>query len=415
MIKIIRIPKEINKFFKTVEGKFFKKQYRHFCNIVLAMAISYERRNISAINRLIVNKTHRTSINHFVTESKWKYREILNYFVYQELMRLKIKPGDIIYLIIDETHKGKRGKIMACVDKFIDPISGNYMIGHTTVNAIIYCKAIIIPYATYLYAKKEYCKTDTIEFKKMTQITASIIRSFNPPEGVQVIVIFDSFYMCKEVISAVKEKNFHYVSTLKSNRNIIVNGKKKKVKQYGKGVLSRDIQKVIINIDNNKKTFIATERFVIIPKIGNAKVVFSKRHLRNGKTDKKFVAIVTDLDDISIRDIIQIYSYRWFIEVYFKNLKQTLGFGQYQNLDYESVVKHLHLTLCAYLLLTHLKINLLGAKGKKQRHNCSKLYTIGGLQNHLRYLVFLDLKSFIITKSNSLKSLDKFINLLKAA
>ena len=41
---------------------------------------------------------------------------------------------------------------------------------------------------------------------------------------------------------------------------------------------------------------------------------------------------------LSVRDVIELYSLRWQIELFFKELKSTLGFHQYQFQKFEPVV-----------------------------------------------------------------------------
>ena len=59
------------------------------------------------------------------------------------------------------------------------------------------------------------------------------------------------------------------------------------------------------------------------------------------------------------------YERRWLIEVLFKELAQDLGLGDYQMLQTDGIVHHLHVCCLAHLLLTHQSIEGLGAKARK--------------------------------------------------
>lgn len=92
---------------------------------------------------------------------------------------------------------------------------------------------VTIPWDVRLYVKKEHSPELRIPFKKITALAAELIRFFEPPEGVNVLVLFDSYYLCTKVTQACRSKKFHFVSTLKSNRNLYVRGRKLKAGTYG--------------------------------------------------------------------------------------------------------------------------------------------------------------------------------------
>ena len=71
--------------------------------------------------------------------------------------------------------------------------------------------------------------------------------------------------------------------------------------------------------------------------------------------------------------------------MFFKESKQLLGLGQYQNRSLRAAVIHLHLVCFSYALLTHMQIEQC-AKGKKKNQKVvkdSKMST-ASMQNELR-------------------------------
>jgi hypothetical protein len=81
--------------------------------------------------------------------------------------------------------------------------------------------------------KKQHCPYLGTPFKKITELTAELIRLFEPPEGVTVLVLFDSYYLRPTVVRVCRSKKFHFVSTVQSNRNLFVRGRKLKAGIYG--------------------------------------------------------------------------------------------------------------------------------------------------------------------------------------
>ncbi len=109
--------------------------------------------------------------------------------------------------------------------------------------------------------------------------------------------------------------------------------------------------------------------------------------------------------------MIRTYDNRWSIEVFFKDTKQLLGLGQYQNVSIEAAVTHLHLVCLAYALLIHIAITREGAKGKK---STAKLST-ADLQNELRRIVWDDLTEHLKQFSSGNQIIKELGRLLIAA
>ena len=117
---------------------------------------------------------------------------------------------------------------MQAVGWIKDPLSGRTIKGHQFLAATLSFHGYTIPFGIRLYLKKEHCKSLGQPFKKITQMAAELIAECEPLEGVHVRVLFDSYYLCPVVVKACRNKRFHFVSTLKSNRNLYKHGRKLK-------------------------------------------------------------------------------------------------------------------------------------------------------------------------------------------
>ena len=72
--------------------------------------------------------------------------------------------------------------------------------------------------------------------------------------------------------------------------------------------------------------------------VGEVRLVFSttKKDLQTATPDDVKILMTNDLR-LSLCDVIELYSLRWQIELFFKELKLTLGFHQYQFQAFEPV------------------------------------------------------------------------------
>jgi len=418
MFKIVRFPSKLKSFFDSLQNQFHFNHFQYFQTLVLLIAFSWGRRNISNLYRHLdsQHQSHRSRFNNFLNLSRWNPPAVLQMKAYELLGNLNPAKGEVIELIIDDSKKQKRGKAMEAVSWIRDPLTGRSIRGHQYVTAAIRFRGHTIPFGIRLYVKKEDCPALAVEFKKTTQLAAELIGEFEPPEGLQVQVLFDSYYLCPVVVKSCRKKGFRFVSTLKSNRNLYKNGRKLRVGSYGSCLL-RHRRKKTYHINKTKgyvKYTYVDAGWLEVSNLGKLHVMFSRK-----SGEQKALGLVTDDPELSAKRMIQTYDDRWSIEVFFKDSKQLLGLGQYQNVSYEAAVPlgiltitHLHLVCLAYALLTHVAISREGAKGKRK---AAVHLSSSELQNEVRRIVWDDLTDYLKQFSSGIQIIKELERLLIAA
>jgi len=305
---------------------------------------------------------HRTSMARFLAKSSWDAPAILTLLVLHILRWLRPRAGEWIWLLIDDTRNGKRARKMACVKKIWDHVEKRFVRGHMVVTAAILFRGITLPWRFHLWLPKEYCKKKGCKFVKMTALAAEMIAAFTPPEGLKVGVLFDAFYLCPAVTAACKKRGFSWFSVASRNRNLDCNGKQRKIGDIGPGLLKHRGQRVRMRRARGWRWMSIAAVNGRLKKIGEVRVVFSKRPRDPWKN---MVAIVTNATEMSARAIVANYERRWAIEVLFKELKGTFGLGKYQMQKRQGIERHLHLCGLAHLALTHHALRAVGAQAKQ--------------------------------------------------
>ncbi len=278
----------------------------------------------------------------------------------------------------------------------------------TQSEATIHVRDITIPFGIRMYVKEEDCKEMDLPFRRLTELAADLIKTFAASEGVEIIVLFDTYYLCPVVIKACRDKGFYFVSALKSNRNLKKQGKKLKSGSYGNHCF-KTRKKKKLRIPKEKRTVVYNHvdaGWIDISRLGTAHVVYSSKN-----SEQKILALVTDHPNLKSADIIKSYSVRWNIEVFFKDAKQHLGLGRYQNRSYKAAVTHLHLVCFAYALLTHIAVNGTCAKEKRIKAHMS----LKNLQNVLRRIIWYDTAQHLKDLSNGNSVFKELSRLLIAA
>jgi hypothetical protein len=186
-------------------------------------------------------------------------------------------------------------------------------------------------------------------------------------------------------------QRFSFVSTLKSHCNLFKSGWQLKAGRYGRNLLRRRCTETLAI---SKPYGSACYRFVDagwleVSTLGKVHVTFSRKGSK-----KQILGLVTDAPALSAADLIRIYERRWTIKQFWKDAKQLLGLGQYQNRSYRAAVIHLHLVCFADALLTHLCLQRAGAQGQQRPHKAAGLSTTAA-QEQLRGLLWADLITYL--------------------
>jgi|GEM_PF-539508 len=399
MFSIHRFPPFGKRFFKRIRKIIGNTQFSHLWRIVVGLASLQGKKSLSKFTKLYGKRRTRQAIAHFLTEAEWNAPELLLENALSMLRKLGYKSGDILYLVLDDTQKQKRGKKMDAVSKIFLHAEKTYAHGHTILGLAFVYRGVVIPCAVRLWASKEYCdkskksnnKHEAVEFRKLTELAANTITSVKLPSSGKPIVLFDRFYLCDTVVKACENKGYTYIGAVKNNRNFFPDGRpndKKKVGTYSKNVLDRDGR--MVSISGSPKAHCVAERVGEMKKLGRIKLAFSRR-----RGERSRLIVATNNLKYGAKSLIEHYRNRWPIEILFKMSKQHLGLGDYQILRYTAVERYLHLVMISHHLLTHLAMDRPGAKELCKGRDMLRLSSVQQMQDVLRNMLIADrIKSF---------------------
>jgi SRSO17 transposase len=374
------------RFFRRARKLLGSCHFEHLWRVVIALASLQEGRSLSKFEDASNERRSRQAISNFLTLADWNAPELLQQTALDQLQRLGFRPGDTVYLLLDDTQKRKRGKFMAAVSKIFLHAEKVYANGHTILGAALVYRNVVLPCAVKLWASRESCRNsqtepeaiDRLDFRTLTGMAADVIAGLQLPGGARPIVLFDSYYLCCEVAEACERRKWKYVGVAKKNRNFFPDGRprdRRKLGTYGREVLRREGRSISVR---GKKHRLA-ERVGHLKHLGRVKLVFSRR-----PRDAAWVCLVTNETRWSMSTVLSHYLRRWGIEVFFKMSKQNLGLGDYHLLRYRGIERYLCLVLIAHLLLTHLALDAPDAKAKLKTRADLRLPSVPRLQHDLR-------------------------------
>jgi len=339
-----------------------KPQFQNFSTYIMGLITCEGKKNIQAINRTFMDAKDQSSLNRFVTQSPWNLQTIQNKRLSLANKNLHSSHGSIGYFLIDDTINNKTGKHMENVGYHYDSKIGKSVLGHDIVTTHYVNGDTEYPVGVSLYVKKETCRQKKTEFKTKIQLAVEQINAFAPPEGVRIMVDFDCWFFCHQIVDAVRARAWDWVTQADSNRIIHYRGKKTNVTDLAKSLGDERFKKM--TIDGNGYSLVGLKGWM--PKIGDVRVVVSKE-------EGGFHFYVSNRLDYSARQVVLAYKVRHRIEEFYRDVKQSLGLEAYQMRSGRGAIIHWHLVFCAHTLLAIFKKSIIEADGRLAR----KLATLG--------------------------------------
>jgi hypothetical protein len=422
---ILKLPKSTIYFFRFSRQYVNKAVYRHIMTMVLAIILLRGHRTYANASRLFLDGRHKSCISRCFTDA------VFPGFTLQEDMgkRLLREAGKIpgakrkAYIIIDGTAQKKHGKKME--NKII--YKKGYTSDHLFVMGLLYFPdtGARIPLPRRLYRTKEYCRKHGYKYRSQVKLAEQMLKYANLPDDIDITVIFDSFFPSEGVINAIKRKGYHFVCSVRDNRVDINRDKQLKVicqEHISEGRIKNRIELKVSSKRSrynqpsaNKydtKVFITYTEKLVISKMGEVAVVFSRKEDEKSEL-RNMRYILTDKLDMNTGEILTIYSYRWQIELYFKELKSYLGLGNYQMLPFKAIVRHVDCVIMAFMYLEYLRICKLQEEPSSKQWRYSRTLEMSYvLQHEVRMTHLAYLKRVIKDESSFVKLEQKLMEKL---
>ncbi len=336
--------KDTNLFGKRLNvfrGCFSKPQWTHLKIYLHGLLLGEKgEKNIQDIASNVLDGKHQSSLNRFLTKRKWSTRK-LNAIRLKE--NIHDRKGGVIAL--DDMLIEKSGKQMDGVGYLKDHCSGKTVLSHNIVSTFYRNGKQRIPLYGQLYFKKDVAGQLDIWFKTKIQIAVDLLRLSLVQVDPEAIV-FDSWYMAKDILDFLSSRGITWVSKAKNNRVIFVDEKWVSLKCYAKHLSKKSFTRIDKTVDEKRYKWFF-EITLTMKNVGKVKLVV----LRARKNSKSFSFLASNNIKLNGLQVLTYYKKRWSIEVFHRDCKQHLGIGEYQARKLDAVVIHLHLVFLAYTLL----------------------------------------------------------------
>jgi hypothetical protein len=237
---------------------------------------------------------------------------------------------------------------------------------------------IRIPFEIPHYTK-EYCAQHGIEHRTTADSAADMVRSLPLPPGAEVVVLGDTAYDAQVLREACEARGYLWIfpanpervyegptgqrpqlrSRLKNWSRLSLQTVKLRA-STGEYARYRRLSKWRVGLKQKPRVYYAYQEKRQVRRVGSVLLVFStmKPNLAAATPDDVKI-LMTNAVHLSVREVIELYSLRWQIELFFKELKSTLGFSQYRFQCFQAVKAWVEAAIVTVLFLEHLRADRL--------------------------------------------------------
>lgn len=315
----------IYNYFKSLKlGLFLSDVYlNHLMTILVSVFLrGYRGKNIDFAE---VSSQHRTTTAYFLNHGKWDdsaLQDILKSSVIQIIYRKAQLSGKPVFCIVDDTiasHTKPSSQALHPIEAAYfhqSHLKGCHDYGHQVVSVMLSCNGIILNYAVILYDKSK-SKIHIVQEIAKELPTAPVISYF----------LCDSWYTSAKVMDSFIRKGFYTIGALRTNRIIYPCGIRRKVSEFALHLRKTDPNVSLVTVDG--RGFYVYRYEGKLNDIPNAVVLLSYPEEAFGVPKALRVFISTNVG-LSTQDILDTYTKRWPIELFFRQSKGKLALDTYQ-------------------------------------------------------------------------------------
>jgi len=225
-------------------------------------------------------------------------------------------------------------------------------------------------------------KQDAIPYRRQTELAAELVLSAPVPPQAQMVVLGDTAFDAEPIQQACYKRKCTWIVPINLERVIAGEKPRPKVwslastfsaKQFaairltpGKGhfVAQRRVAACRIGPKVKSRTFYVHQERRTVQSVGDVQLLFSTTiEPKQGKPVQVQKVLMTNDLKLSAAMIVELYDLRWQIELFFKELKSTLGFHQYQFREFQKVEGWAELCLVAFAYLEWYRAEKLARRG----------------------------------------------------
>ncbi len=328
---------------------------------------------------------HRGELTRFLARPRWQKQDF-NEPLRKALLQLESRRGKFLFLIdatlVSQSGKktqntystGNRGRNPAKRRRYNQKKVVFKKCHSFTFGLLLTPSGMRIPFQIPHYTQ-EYCAEHGLAHRTTAEAAAEMIRGLPLPAGAEVVVLGDTAYDAQVVRQACAARGYIWIFPANPERVYAgPKGQRPKLRSRLKDWTSLSLKTIRLPASTGQyaeyrrlsqwrvgpkmkpRVYYAYQEKPVVRSVGCVQLVFSTRkpHLESATPDDVKI-LMTNATDLSVAEVIELYSLRWQIELFFKELKSTLGFSQYSFQSFAAVRAWVEIAITTVLFLEHLR------------------------------------------------------------
>lgn len=323
------------------------------------------------------NCCHRAQVARSLGRKFWDKKEVLG-TLQRAALAGKAARGGRFLLLLDQTHVSQQGKKAQNTyhtgNRSRRPRKGRRYSKYRHAQKTCHCfvmgllltpDGMRIPFNKCFYTRA-HCQTLGVKFRTQTELAAEILRELPLPEGADVVVLGDTAFDAVAIREACAARGFIWIVPINPERVLAGDKPRPKVKSLvsdfshkqfrairlqleGPLAVYRRVSRCRLGSKQKHRTFYVHQERRDVHSVGPVQLVFSTRTQPTAEKLDADKILMTNGLKLETRTIVELYDLRWQIELFFKELKSTLGFDQYQHAEFRRVERWAEMALTTFL------------------------------------------------------------------
>jgi DDE superfamily endonuclease len=379
----------LHQYLQYFQALFSRPQYKHFVTVLMGMLLGEAGHTLSHVHHAVSGAKSVSSLSRFFSEAPWNHQYVNQYSFsrFCDLMQAKIeaerqrnfeeikkqnrrsrrlKPLVTGYLIGDDSTMFKpKGIKMQGIGKHHSTTHDTQVIGHSLVQCLYTVLGRSCPLEPLLYRQKKTAEKEEVPFVSKIDLMIQQIQNFIVPSGTETHILLDSWYNCKAIWKAARDRKFKITTGIRRNRSLRVScevtpdtpkgWKWQRLDDYAASLPESAYQECSSPRSPEKKVYVHIVD-TRVRKLYRCKVIIVRKNLSDPLSAARFW-VTSDLE-ADAQTCINAISIRWDIEVFFEDMKELLGIDQYQLMTTTGLLRYWTLCWIAFSFLEEIRDDL---------------------------------------------------------
>jgi Transposase DDE domain len=357
MLQFTCLPKAVSNWLQVLRPMFRHRHHLVFCWLLVCQAIYQEKATITGLARLAPRHIAEWHLRRLLAAGYWNARLLVWWFADPVIATLPPPEDGVCDLVIDRTLKSNTGHKhpLAQKDRLND--YGPYVFGLHLVVVMLQWGNYRIPIDVELVRRK-----DDPKYRSQNALFRWMLVRFRRPSWAQmVVVVADAAFASKANVKLIRQRGYFFViafartwrfTTGQAWKDLVTHLPKKHYRRCW----------VPLDEPGRRRIYWTYTKHACLRHVGDVTIVLSKKRCNDGPRQTKI--LVTNLPEITARQVLDVYRRRWSVELLMKELKGATGLGQHQVTKApQRVERSIAMTLMAYLLLLKFRAQDIPEKG----------------------------------------------------